>query len=289
MGQTKISLKELASVKRKNQESIDDYLNRFRLLKSRCFTQVPEHELVEMAAGGLDYSIRKKLDTQYLRDMSQLADRVRQIERLKAEKVRNSKFQKKKEIDSDPLPPADATYVEVYDCNMVEVIDAAALIKAVPEEEYEKRVREVYPNAEEELMDFLNRCKLKNAEVMLCPRCSAVCDKEATAGLQNVVPYAENKRKWPKARPNQKAWPYKGANWGKPITKGLSIQQRLGPQNTFKPSGRAPVNQWVSGHFQLVTLILHAISRAPPTPDDGAPSETVGRVDGEDFVDYPGV
>ncbi|XP_045788321.1 uncharacterized protein LOC123883528 [Trifolium pratense] len=65
MGQTKISLKELASVKRKNQESIDDYLNRFRLLKS---------------------------------DMSQLADRVRQIERLKAEKVRNSKFQKKKEI-----------------------------------------------------------------------------------------------------------------------------------------------------------------------------------------------
>ncbi|CAJ2641873.1 unnamed protein product [Trifolium pratense] len=41
--------------------------------------------------------------------------------------------------------------------------------------------------------------------------------------------------------------------------------------------------------FQLVTLILHAISRAPPTPDEGAPSETVGRVDGEDFVDYPGV
>ncbi|CAJ2649107.1 unnamed protein product [Trifolium pratense] len=393
MGQTKISLKELASVKRKNQESIDDYLNRFRLLKSRCFTQVPEHELVEMAVGGLDYSIRKKLDTQYLRDMSQLADRVRQIERLKAEKVRNSKFQKKKEIgfvdsydneidyemsdeyldfddsdinvaelkpgppytckllrplngknpiepkndkfvtktytfditkcdeifdllvtdgqiivpkdmkippieqrkkrgyckfhnylghktyqcvvfrdlvqkalnegrlkyadkakppmkvDSDPLPPADATYVEVYDCNMVEVIDAAAPIKVVPEEEYEKRVREVYPNAEEELVDFLNRCKLKNAEVMLCPRCSAVCDKEATAGLQSVVPYAENKRKWPKSRPSQKAWPYKGANWGKPITKGLSIQQRLGPQNTFKPSGRAPVNQWVSGQY----------------------------------------
>ncbi|PNY06107.1 hypothetical protein L195_g002569 [Trifolium pratense] len=97
MGQTKISLKELASVKRKTQESIDDYLNRFRLLKARCFTQVPEHELVEIAAGGLDYSIRKKLDTQYLRDMSQLADRVRQLEKLKAEKFRNSKFQKKKE------------------------------------------------------------------------------------------------------------------------------------------------------------------------------------------------
>ena len=70
MGQTKISLKELASVKRRFTEPIDGYLNRFRLLKARCFTQVPEHELVKMAAGGLDYSIRKKLDTQYLRDMA---------------------------------------------------------------------------------------------------------------------------------------------------------------------------------------------------------------------------
>jgi len=82
MGQSKISLKELASVRRKTSKSIDDYLNRFRLLKARCFTQASEHELVEMATGGLDYSIRKKLDTQYLRDMVQLADRVRQVERL---------------------------------------------------------------------------------------------------------------------------------------------------------------------------------------------------------------
>jgi len=59
MGQSKISLKELASVKRKLSEAIDDYLNRFRLSKARCFTQVPEHELVEMATNGLDYSIRK--------------------------------------------------------------------------------------------------------------------------------------------------------------------------------------------------------------------------------------
>jgi hypothetical protein len=54
MGQSKIILKELVSVKRSSTESIDDYLNGFRLLKARCFTQVPEHELVEMAAGGLD-------------------------------------------------------------------------------------------------------------------------------------------------------------------------------------------------------------------------------------------
>ena len=63
MGLSKISLKELTSVRRKTSESIDDYLNRFRLLKARCFTQVSEHELVEMGVGGLDYCIRNKLDT----------------------------------------------------------------------------------------------------------------------------------------------------------------------------------------------------------------------------------
>jgi len=62
------------------------------LLKARCFTKVLEHELVEMAAGGLDYSIRKKLDTKHLRDMAQLADRVQQVERLKADKARTYKY-----------------------------------------------------------------------------------------------------------------------------------------------------------------------------------------------------
>ena len=51
-----------------------------------------------MAAGGLDYSIRKKLDTQYLRDMAQLADRVRQVERLKAEKAMVFKNNKKERV-----------------------------------------------------------------------------------------------------------------------------------------------------------------------------------------------
>lgn len=97
MGQSKISLKELSSVKRKFVESIDDYLNRFRLLKTRCFTQVPEHELMEMVTEGLDYSIKKKLDTQYLRDMTQLVDRVPQVEKLKVEKAILNKCKKESE------------------------------------------------------------------------------------------------------------------------------------------------------------------------------------------------
>ncbi|XP_050889681.1 uncharacterized protein LOC127094969 [Lathyrus oleraceus] len=95
IGQSKISLKELNNVKQNIVESFDQYLNRFRLLKTRCFTQVLEHELVEIAACDLDYSIIKKLDTQYLRDMAQLADIVRHIERLKAEKTKTSRYHKK--------------------------------------------------------------------------------------------------------------------------------------------------------------------------------------------------
>jgi len=43
-------------------------------------------------------------------------------------------------------------------------------------------MKETYPTAKEELIDFLNQCKLKNSEVMLCPRYSVVFDKEATKG-----------------------------------------------------------------------------------------------------------
>jgi len=62
------------------------------------FHYVPEHELVEMAVGGLDYSLWKKLETQHLRDMAQLADRVRHVERLKAEKARTQKHFRKEKV-----------------------------------------------------------------------------------------------------------------------------------------------------------------------------------------------
>ena len=52
--------------------------------------------------------------------------------------------------------------------------------------EYDQKMEEVFPNAGEDLVDFLNRCKLKDAEVMLCPRCSAVFDKKAAKGLQEL-------------------------------------------------------------------------------------------------------
>jgi len=155
MGQSKISLKELASVRRRTHESIDDYLNRFWLLKARCFTIVLEHELVEMAADSLDYSVRKKLDTQYLRDMAQLADRVWQVERLKAEKARTNRFPKKEKIayvdtgDSDPEFDWGLDTVEDNEINLVELKDgrpyACKLLRPSNEKNPEEPKNEKYP------------------------------------------------------------------------------------------------------------------------------------------------
>lgn len=78
-----------------------------------------------MAAGGLDYSIRKKLDTQYLRHMIQLVDRVLQVERLKVEKAKTNKYHKKEkaayvEIDEYLLDLGDE-YVEESEVNVPEL------------------------------------------------------------------------------------------------------------------------------------------------------------------------
>ena len=106
MGQSKISLTELSNVKRKSTESIDQYFNRFRLLKAWCFTQVSEHELVKIDANELEYSIRKKfIDTQSLKYMAQLAIKVRSIEHLKDEKTKPNKYHKKGRV----------AYVEIDD------------------------------------------------------------------------------------------------------------------------------------------------------------------------------
>ena len=78
-----------------------------------------------MAVGGLDYSIRKKLDTQYLRDMTQLDDRVRQVKRLKVEKAITNKYHKREkiayvEVDGYPLDIGDEC-VKESEVNMDEL------------------------------------------------------------------------------------------------------------------------------------------------------------------------
>jgi len=61
--------------------------------------------------------------------------------------------------------------------------DVEHVEESTPKPRSDEKLKTAYPTAEEKLIDFLNRCKLKNSEVMLCPKCSDVFDKEVTKGL----------------------------------------------------------------------------------------------------------
>lgn len=79
-----------------------------------------------MVARRLDYLIIKKLDTQYLRDTTQLEDRVRQAERLKAEKAKVN-INKKERVayvdvdDNDPGSNVKYNNVEENKVNLAEL------------------------------------------------------------------------------------------------------------------------------------------------------------------------
>jgi len=64
------------------------------------------------------------------------------------------------------------------------------------EPQFDEKLKVAYPTAEEELIDFLNRCRLKNSEVMLCSRGSVVFDKEETKGLDGFTPKPKKRGKW---------------------------------------------------------------------------------------------
>jgi uncharacterized C2H2 Zn-finger protein len=93
-----------------------------------------------------------------------------------------------------------------------------------------------YPKAEEDLIDFLNRCKISNTNVMLCPRCSAVFDKEAAKSVKGFRPQTKRKGGWIDNRPkfgfNKRGVPYNMK----------SSEQNPGKNHrrTFNPSSKTP-------------------------------------------------
>lgn len=70
--------------------------------------------------------------------------------------------------------------IDIIDNNNTQVVEVSPL-------DYTKHVKMVYPKVEEELVDFLNRCKLKDSEVILCSRCNVVFDKEVVKGLEKFI------------------------------------------------------------------------------------------------------
>lgn len=64
--------------------------------------------------------------------------------------------------------------------------------------DYTKQMNVAYPRAEEELIDFLNGCKLKDSKVLLCPRSSVVFDKEVSKEAEKIRIYTQQPNKFGK-------------------------------------------------------------------------------------------
>ena len=86
---------------------------------------------------------------------------------------------------------------DVAECQMVDIAKYPQSIKeTATEPPFDEKIKAAYPTNEEELIDFLYRCKMKNSKVMLCPKCSVVFEKEATKSLKGVIPKPKKRRKW---------------------------------------------------------------------------------------------
>jgi hypothetical protein len=165
------------------------------------------------------------------------------------------------QVDVDPLKKADSMYLEIAGMNMVEIseinpimatdgskIDVKMVTEGhkcadtvITEDQYEEKIQVVFPKAEGDLINFLNRCKISGSPVMLCPRCSVVFDKKDAKNVEGFRPQLKRKGKWADKRPK---FSFEKANIPLKDT-SPTANQKKGPMKTFSPPSKYPNNQWV--------------------------------------------
>ncbi|KAI5404225.1 hypothetical protein KIW84_051394 [Lathyrus oleraceus] len=149
-------------------------------------------------------------------------------------------------IDADPLHLEEALFVEPVEINMAEIseYDEANMVEQTGES-LDVDITEVYPRADEYLVDFLYRCKNKGSQVCLCPRCGAVTDKIATENFQKLQ-LGKSKRNVP-TRGYQNERGSKRAVGNNPIRPKSFVPSASAPRGTWiKPQERQDTPQGVA-------------------------------------------
>jgi len=121
----------------------------------------------------------------------------------------------------------------------------------ISESQFSKKMNGAYPMDEEELIDFLNRCRLNNSKVMLCLKCSVVFDKEATKGLENYKHRTRKGGKWyadhkPNFSFNKSFIPFTNAS-----SSTTDYYTKDGRSKTFVPITKVPMQKWVHSTQQV--------------------------------------
>jgi len=111
----------------------------------------------------------------------------------------------------------------------------------VTEDQFAEKMKTAYPKAEEDLIDFLNRCKISNTNAMLYPRCSAMFDKDAAKSVEGFQPQLKRKGRWADNRPkfgfDKRSVPYK--------MKSVEKNPHRNHKKTFSPPAKSPTYTWV--------------------------------------------
>lgn len=171
------------------------------------------------------------------------------------------------QVDVVPLKKADAMYVDIADINIVEIseeIVAGNFIETsmpkeklqldvemvtedhqsdnamVTEGQFAKKMKVTYPRDEEDLIDFLKRCKISNTKAMLCPRCNVVFDKEAAKSVEGFRPQSKRKGKWLDNRPKF-GFNKRGISYKMTYAEGNSKRNQM---KTFNPPAKSPTDTW---------------------------------------------
>nr|AAT93985.1 putative polyprotein [Oryza sativa Japonica Group] len=107
-GETELRLCDLTSVKQKYNESVIDYIKRFRDVRNQCYTlNITDRDLAGLAFNGLVALLRERLDGQQFLDVSQLMQRaLAQESRVKDNRKLARPFDKKPNVNVVDYPKA---------------------------------------------------------------------------------------------------------------------------------------------------------------------------------------
>ncbi|RYR15836.1 hypothetical protein Ahy_B04g072776 isoform D [Arachis hypogaea] len=134
-GELNVTITDLVALKHSDEESIDDFMIRFKNAQSRCYVSLPESEVVKMETMGLGFYMRQKLLNVHVLDLDYLAERVHQIELLQKEK---EKFKNEKQYKGKSFARKEkVSYLEMESLNQefdndFPEVDLAKLKKGPP-------------------------------------------------------------------------------------------------------------------------------------------------------------
>src|ERR1044072_4279819 len=136
-----------------------------------------------------------------------------------------------------------------YEVMMVHIDDNLdRQVKEVTKGEYDQKMEEVFPKAGEDLVDFLNRCKLEDSEVMLCPRRCAVFDKKAAKRLQELKVQQEKYKS--KSNLDRRPNVFSDRPPHGDYDKKYRRQRNYWGEKSFIPPAATPTNKWVTTNPQ---------------------------------------